>query len=69
MLKQKFNKLSKHCPECGMLMESVENTQVDGNSVSHSENVIECPDCGYCDEQKSKRKNNRKKTIDLLFED
>jgi uncharacterized Zn finger protein len=70
MLKQKFNKrLSKPCPECGMLMESIENTQTDSNGVSHSENIVECSSCGYVDEQKCRKKDNRRRTIDQLFED
>jgi hypothetical protein len=67
-MKQRFSKTNKPCPECGMLMESVENTVEDSSGISHSENIIECPECGYCDNQKSKRKNKHK-SKDLLFED
>jgi uncharacterized protein with PIN domain len=48
---KKQKRLSKRCPECGGILESVSHVHTD-NGVEYSEEYIECSECGYSEKMK-----------------
>jgi uncharacterized protein with PIN domain len=52
---KKQKRLSKRCPDCGGILESVSHTHAD-DGVEYSEEYIECSECGYSEKMKSSPK-------------
>jgi len=52
---KKQKRLSKSCPECGGVLESISHIRCD-DGVEYSEESIECSDCGYTERMKSSPK-------------